>query len=102
MASRRFIVRVQPVRHRPELVVVLAILAAPVLNAIELKPETLQAWDAYVHDVKSRMDERASGQSSCLGGDERAERRQRVRNGEVVVEPSNGASPHPVQRGMIH
>jgi hypothetical protein len=81
----------------------LFVLLAPALsNAIELKQETLQAWDAYVRTAKLRMQQRASGQSPFLWADEKPDRVQRVRAGEVLVAPVDSDSPHNVPRGLIH
>jgi hypothetical protein len=81
----------------------LFLLLAPALsNAIELKQETLQAWDAYVRAAKLRMEQRARGQSPFLWADEKPDRVQRVRAGEVLVAPVDSDSPHKVPRGLIH
>jgi hypothetical protein len=71
-------------------------------SAIEPMPETFQAWDAYVCAAKMRMQQRASGQAPFLWVDEEQDLAQRVRAGEVLVEPADGESPHPVPRGLIH
>jgi hypothetical protein len=98
----RFVHRQRAVRFRPELAI-LFLLAVPALsNAMELKPETVQAWDAYVLAAKTRIEKRVSGQAPFLWVDERPERAQRVRAGEIVVEPAEGESPHTVPRGLIH
>jgi len=82
---------------------ILFFLMAPALSsAIELKPETLQAWDAYVCAAKMRMKQRASGQAPFLWVNEERDLAQRVRGGEVLVEPADGESPHLVPRGLIH
>jgi hypothetical protein len=81
----------------------LFLLLVPALsNAIELKQETLQAWDAYVRATKLRMEQRARGQSPFLWADEKPDRVQRVRAGEVLVAPLDSDSPHKVPRGLIH
>ena len=48
--------------------------------------------------AKARMEERASGHEPFLWVDEKRDVRQRVRAGEVLVEPVGGDSPHPVPR----
>jgi hypothetical protein len=78
------------------------LLAPALLNAVELKPETLQAWDAYVRAAKMRMEVRARGQAPFLWVDEERGLAQRVRAGEVVAEPVGGGSPHTVPGGLIH
>jgi hypothetical protein len=69
---------------------------------MDLKTETLQAWNTYVGAVKLRMEERAKGQAPFLWVDQERERAQRVRAGEILVEPMDGDSPHTVPRGLIH
>ncbi len=101
-----FFVRVRrrrcEVRFRPQLAI-LALLLAPILSsAVDLKPETLQAWDVYIRAAQMRMEERARGQRPFLWVDENADRVERARGGEVLVEPRNGDSPHSVSHGLIH
>jgi hypothetical protein len=98
----RFVRRPYVVRSRPALAILFLLLAPALSNAIELKQETLQAWDAYVRAAKTRMQERASGQSPFLWVDEKPDRVQRVRAGEVLVAPADSDSPHKVPRGLIH
>ena len=98
----RFVRRPHAVRSRPALAILFLLLGPALSNAIELKQETLQAWDAYVRAAKMRMQERASGQSPFLWVDEKPDRVQRVRAGEVLVAPADSDSPHKVPRGLIH
>jgi len=79
------------------------LLLVPALaSAVELKPETLRAWDAYIGAAKGRMEKRANGQAPFLWVDEERDLAQRVRAGEVLVGPVDGDSPHPVPHGLIH
>jgi hypothetical protein len=48
------------------------------------------------------MEERASGQSPFLWVDEKPDRVQRVRAGEVLVAPVDSDNPHTVPHGLIH
>ena len=98
----RFVRRTHKVKFRAELAILFLLLAPALSNAIELKPETLQAWDAYVRAAKMRMEEHASGQAPFLWVDEDRDLTQRLRAGEVLVEPVDGESPHTVPRGLIH
>src|SRR5271157_6015336 len=88
--------------HKPKLAILFLLLAPARANTAELKPETLQAWNAYVCAAKIRMEERASGQAPFLWVDEDRDLAQRLRTGEILVEPVDGDSPHAVPRGMIH
>ena len=90
------------VRSRPELAILLILLVPALANAVELEPETLQAWDAYVCAAKMRMEKRASGQVPFMWVDEERDLAERVRAGEVLVGPVDGNSPHTVPRGLIH
>jgi hypothetical protein len=72
------------------------------LQAVDLKPETLQAWDASVQEAKTRMERRAGGHAPFLWVDEETPRLQRVKAGEILVEPADGDSPHSVEGGLIH
>jgi hypothetical protein len=87
---------------RSKLAVLLLLLAPASATAEELKPETLQAWDAYVCAARTRMAERASGKAPFLWVDEDRNLTQRLRAGEIVVESMNGDSPHTVPHGLIH
>jgi hypothetical protein len=81
----------------------LSVLLAPALSqATELKQQTVQAWEAYVRDANTRMEGRASGQSPFLWVDEKPERVQRVRAGEILVAPAESDNPRKVPHGLIH
>jgi len=98
----RFVQSPREVKFRPQLGI-LFLLAVPALsNAIDLKPETVQAWDAYVRAAKTRMEKQARGQAPFLWVDGNQDLAQRVRAGEVLVEPVDGEGSHPVPRGLIH
>jgi hypothetical protein len=90
------------VRFRPQLAILFLLLAPPLSSAVDLKPETLQAWGAYVRAAEVRMEERARGQRPFLWVDENTDRVQRARDGEILVEPGNGDSPHSVSHGLVH
>jgi hypothetical protein len=77
----------------------LVLLAVTVSYAAELKPVTLQGWDAYVRTVTSSMDQRANGTHSFLCVDETPDVKKRVLAGEAVVE----MHPHDkIRDGLIH
>jgi hypothetical protein len=89
-------------RDNLKLAVLLLLLAPALADSAELKPETLQAWNAYVEAAKMRMAERARGKSPFLWVDEEPDLAERLRAGEVLVEPVDGDSPHTVPCGLIH
>ena len=101
----RFARQPRDVRPGPKFTVLLLLLLllVPALSpAAELKPETLQAWDAYVHAAKTRMEKRARGQAPFLWVDEGRDLAQRARAGEVLVGPVDGDSPRRVPLRLIH
>jgi hypothetical protein len=83
---------------------VLILSASAVSNAAELqlKPETLAAWQSYIRTADSRMQERLHGGAPFLWIDESAERGRRVRAGEILVTPVSEQSPVRVPNGLIH
>ena len=89
-------------RLEPNFAIVLLLLTSIPGAATELRKETLQAWETYVHEATLRAKDRARGQSPFLWVDENPDRVRRVRAGEVLVEPGNGESPRSVPHGLIH
>ena len=89
-------------KSRPKVAILFLLLAPALSNAADLKPETLQEWDAYVCAARMRMQKRASGQVPFLWVDEERDLAQRVRAGEILVGPVNGESPHLAPYGLIH
>ena len=87
---------------RVKLAVLLLLVGAPLVKAADLKSETLQAWDTYVRQAQASMKGRGSEQTPFLWVDETPDLAERVRGGEVVVEPAGGKSPHAVPHGLIH
>jgi hypothetical protein len=81
----------------------LLLLSAPaVSNAAELTNETLQAWQDYIQNANSRMQERIHGGAPFLWADESTERSRQVLAGEVLVAPMGEHSPIRVSKGLIH
>jgi len=97
-----FVRRPREVKSRAQLANLLLLLTPALCSAIDLKPETLQAWNDYVRAAKTRMEDRARGHATFLWLGEERELTQRVREGEVLVEPVDGDSPHTVPGGLIH
>ena len=80
----------------------LVLLAPATFKATELKEQTVQAWEAYVRAANTRVEERAHGQRPFLWVDEKPERVERVRAGEVLVAPMDSDNPRKVPHGLIH
>jgi hypothetical protein len=82
--------------------VTLVCLVAPAAHAGTLHPETVTAWDEYVRQVDSGLQERLCSDASFLWTLEDGARAARVRNGEIVVSPVPGQNPRKVPNGLIH
>jgi len=88
--------------HKAQFATLFLLLHPSFVGAADLKSETLQAWDAYVEHAQRRIQDGSRGQTPFLRVDENRELSERVRTGEVLVEPEDGKSPHPVRHGLIH
>jgi hypothetical protein len=64
----------------------------------DLKPATVAAFDRYIQQTEQRLNQR----KTFLWADESADRRNRVRHGEVVVEPTGERPIMEVTGGLIH
>ena len=84
------------------LLIAAAVFPAANLQAADLKPETVTAWNAYVQTAQSRMTARLSGGQKFLWADEDPARLQRVRNGAVEVAPVAARGFQSVPGGLIH
>ena len=78
------------------------VLAAPQpAKPWDLKQQTVDAWDAYVHRAVARMKTRLTD-GNFLWVDETPAIRQRVKEGEIVVSPMQRNGRISVPRGLIH
>ena len=66
----------------------------------DLRPETLNAWDAYVQTQNARVAE-YSNATPFLWSDQSPDRLRRLHQGEILVAPI-GENPHRVSHGLIH
>lgn len=78
------------------------IVGAPTLGAAELRPEALQAWDAYVAKTELEMQARLSGRRPFLWADESADRERRLMEGEITVSPAAENGLHGLPHALIH
>ena len=79
------------------------LLASPLLlSAADLNQQTINAWEEYIQGINSQMKQRSSGTTSFLWIDEAPGRRERVRQGEILVEPASKDTPEKVPQGLIH
>jgi hypothetical protein len=85
------------------LIILLGALLLPVkVQAANLKPETVAAWDDYVRSTSISFESRVRPGGSFLWTDEAPERIAKVHNGEIVVAPAPGQNPQRVTGGLIH
>ena len=71
------------------------------VHAATLAPETIAAWNDYLRQVDSSLQERARS-GKFLWSRENPERDARLRRGEIIVGPAPGQSPRRVPGGLIH
>jgi hypothetical protein len=75
---------------------------AATVKLVELRPETLRAFDAYVRDAEAGMEESLHGGGPFLWSDSTPERIQRREKGKPLAELWAGTDPIPVPEGLIH
>ena len=78
--------------------VVAAAFVALQLGAAELKPRTVIAFDRYIQQTEQHLE----GRAQFLWTDESPDRAQRVRRGDVVVEPAGPRAVTEVPDGLVH
>ena len=69
---------------------------------MELKPETVQAFDRYIGETEKRLDPRLAPGAKFLWADEDAQRADRVRQGQVAIENRAAGNTIAVTGGLIH
>jgi len=69
------------------------------IAAADLKPETLQAWEAYLHAAKARNHKHLADGASFLSIDADL---AKLRQGDIVVSPAGPKVPVKVPSGLIH
>ena len=72
------------------------------VSVVQLKPETLEAFQAYTRDAEAGMDATLNGGASFLWTDEKVDRARRVRGGNFVARLWAGLSPVQIPNGLIH
>ena len=71
------------------------------VEPVQLKPETLQAFEAYVQEAEAAMEQTLHG-PSFLWSDADPKRAKQVRQGKIIAELWRGKSPVKVPSGLIH
>lgn len=69
---------------------------------IQLKPETLRAFDLYVREAEVAMEQTLHGTTFFLWSDAASERAQQVRQGEILAQFWSGQGPVRIADGLIH
>ena len=72
------------------------------VSVVQLKPETLDAFQSYVREAEAAMQTALEGRSPFLWSDENPERARRVRKGEIPAQLWAGDAPVHVPGGLIH
>ncbi len=73
-----------------------------VSSAVELKPETLAAWEQYIGTVDRRLKATSAADGLFLWIDEAPGRAERVQRGEVLVSQVRTGAAKAVPHGLIH
>ena len=71
-------------------------------DTVQLKPQTLEAFDAYVRDAEAAMAPRLDASEPFLWSDADAARAQQVRKGKIVAQLWTGKELVHVPEGLIH
>ena len=68
----------------------------------QLKPPTLKAFGAYIHEAEAEIAETLRGRATFLWSDLTSERARAVDAGQVVAQFWSGQGPVKVPNGLIH
>ena len=71
------------------------------VQPVQLKPETLQAFEAYIHEAEAAMEQTLRG-AAFLWSDGDPKRAKQVRQGKIVAEFWLGKGPVKIPAGLIH
>jgi hypothetical protein len=75
---------------------------AQTAKPIQLEQQTLEAFDAYVHEAEAAMEQTFQGAGSFLWSDRVSERSKQVQKGQVVAQFWAGQAPVIAPNGLIH
>lgn len=87
---------------RPACLLVLLAAMPVAVPAAQLQPETIEAFEKHVAATDQRRQERVDGRAPFLWTNVSADQRQRLRNGELVIQPRQGKGDIAVEKGIIH
>jgi hypothetical protein len=83
-------------------VICLAIFGACDAAATDLQPATLAAFEKYVATTEKRLENEVRQNKGAIWLDSRPGLRERVRAGEILVQPAKGNGETSVPSGLIH
>jgi hypothetical protein len=69
---------------------------------VQLKPRTLEAFDAYIHHTEMEMEQTLGGRGPFLWSELKPERAQEIGRGQVLAQFCAGPGPIKVSDGLIH
>jgi hypothetical protein len=72
------------------------------VKPVKLNPKTLEAFDAYIHNAETEMEQSLHVSGSFLWSQRAQERAQVVDEGKVVAQFWSGKGPVKVPNGLIH
>jgi hypothetical protein len=75
---------------------------AQTATPVQLRPQTLTSFSAYIREAEAAMEQALADGSPFLWSDVNSERAQQVRGGQVVAQFWSGHGPIKVPNGLIH
>jgi hypothetical protein len=69
---------------------------------VQLKPETLQSFEAYIREAEAAMEQTVRGSDTFLWSDGTPERARQLRQGDILAQFWSGRGPVKVPSGLIH
>ena len=75
---------------------------AQTAKPVQLKPQTLKAFDEYIREAEAEMEQTLNGSGPFLWSEVSSERSHLVRGGQVVAQFWTGQGPVKVPNGLIH
>ncbi len=75
---------------------------AQTAKPVQLKPQTVEAFDAYIREAETGMEQALQGSGPILWSELNSERAKLVRGGQVVAQFWTGQGPVKVPHGLIH
>jgi hypothetical protein len=76
------------------------LLAQPAATT-QLKPRTVEAFEDYIRDAETRVQQRIKG-PAFLWADDSPERSRQIRQGQVMAVSLTGKNPQSVPDGLVH